>query len=59
IAGSRGLRARWTLADVPGGAPLVVSTWVWEVEPGGRLLIVEDVNGLAGQPIVRTMRSSP
>ena len=54
VTGSRGLRARWTLIELS-NHPNVRSVWAWEVEPGGKALVVEEENGLAGQPVVRDL----
>jgi len=54
--GSHGLRARWIFTHRPPDRAGVMSLWVWEVEPGGRALVVEEENGLAGQPVVRDLR---
>jgi hypothetical protein len=54
--GSRGLRVRWIISHRPPDRANVMSVWAWEVEPGGRALVVKDENGLAGQPIVRDFR---
>jgi hypothetical protein len=54
--GSRGLRARWIFNHRPPDRASVMSVWAWEVEPGGRALVVEDENGLAGQPVVRDLK---
>ena len=55
--GSHGLRARWIFTHRPPGRADVMSVWLWEVEPGGRsALVVEEENGLAGQPVVRDLR---
>ena len=53
VTGSRGLRARWSIGENPGGDPHISSKWVWEVEPGGELLIVDEEDGFAGQPVTR------
>ena len=54
--GSRGLRARWIISHRPPDRANVMSIWAWEVEPGGRALVVEEENGLAGQPVVRDLK---
>ena len=54
--GSHGLRARWIFTHRPPDRADVMSMWLWEVEPGGRALVVEEENGLAGQPVVRDLR---
>jgi hypothetical protein len=54
--GSHGLRARWIFTHRPPNRADVMSMWLWEVEPGGRALVVEVENGLAGQPVVRDLR---
>jgi hypothetical protein len=53
-AGRRGRRASWALTMGQGNTTRTVSTWVWEVEPGGKLLIVSVEGGKASQPYVRT-----
>jgi hypothetical protein len=56
VTGSRGLRARWTFTHRPPDRADIASVWVWEVEPGGRMLSVEERDGLAGQPVEREWR---
>lgn len=59
-AGAPGQRIRWRLAQgggTPGShlQPVVTNTWAWVVEPGGRLLLVDETDGIADQPIVRDL----
>jgi hypothetical protein len=55
--GSRGLRARWTFTHWPPDRANVMSVWVWEIEPGGRALVVEEEgDGAVGQPVVRDLK---
>jgi hypothetical protein len=54
--GSRGLRTRWIFTHHPPDRADVKSVWLWEVEPGGQALVVEEENGLAGQPVVSNLR---
>lgn len=56
VTGSRGLRAQWSFSFHPPNRADVKSLWAWEVEPGGRALIVEEEQGLAGQPVVRDIK---
>jgi hypothetical protein len=56
VTGSRGLRARWIFGLRPPDRANVMSIWTWEVEPGGRVLVVDEENGLAGQPVVRDLK---
>jgi hypothetical protein len=51
--GSRGLRVRWTFAHRPPDRAYITSVWAWAIEPGGRALVVDEEDGLAGQPVVR------
>jgi hypothetical protein len=54
--GSRGLRARWTFTHWPPDRAKITSVWLWEIEPGGRVLMVDEYDGLAGQPVVRDLK---
>lgn len=56
VAGSRGMRSKWTFTHHPPDRADVKSTWVWQIESGGTALIVEEENGLAGQPIERPLK---
>ena len=51
-----GYRASWTVMSGFGSPTRVMSRWFWEVDPGDRLLYVEDLDGLAGQPVIRNKR---
>jgi hypothetical protein len=54
-AGGRGRRASWVLTMGQGNTIRSISIWVWEINPGGKLLIVSEERGEAGQPYVRSM----
>ncbi|HET6900211.1 MAG TPA: hypothetical protein VFK70_17800, partial [Vicinamibacteria bacterium] len=47
-----GYRATWFI-DGRAGTTRVGSQWVWEVEPGGKVLVVVVVGDDVGQPVVR------
>jgi hypothetical protein len=51
-----GYRASWTIMSGFGSPTRVRSRWVWEVEPGNRVLYVEELDGLADQPVIRAKR---
>jgi hypothetical protein len=51
-----GCRASWIIGRGSGGKTTVMSRWLWEVEPGGQALIVEEEDGLVDQPIIRSMK---
>jgi hypothetical protein len=51
-----GYHARWILGRGAGGHTTVGNRWVWEVEPGGQALIVDEEDGRAGPPVIRTLR---
>jgi hypothetical protein len=51
-----GNRARWAIASGIGSATMVTSVWAWEIEPGKKVLTVDEENGQAGQPIIRDVR---
>jgi hypothetical protein len=39
------------------GTPTRVrSRWFWEVDPGNRVLYVEELDGFADQPVIRDKR---
>jgi hypothetical protein len=54
ITHTPGQRVKWSIGL--GDPTTVVSYWLWEVEPGGEALFVEEENGVAGQPITRPLR---
>jgi hypothetical protein len=56
VTAAPGTRRTWTLSRGAGGRTRVSSRWLWEVEPGGEALIVEEDDGFAGQPIIRRLR---
>jgi hypothetical protein len=49
-----GYRATWFI-DGRRGTTRVGSQWVWEVEPGGKALVVVVVGDDVGQPVVRPL----
>lgn len=51
-----GCRASWAIMSGFGRPTSVMSRWVWEVEPGDRYLLVEELDGLADQPVIRARR---
>ena len=51
-----GYRASWTVMSGFGTPTSVRSRWFWEVAPGNRVLYVEELDGLADQPIIRDKR---
>ncbi|MFI5007998.1 MAG: hypothetical protein ACHQKZ_11185 [Solirubrobacterales bacterium] len=51
-----GYRASWTVMTGFGSPTRVSSRWMWEVDPGDRVLYVEELDGLAGQPVIRKKR---
>jgi hypothetical protein len=51
-----GYRATWAIMSGFGSPTRVTSRWMWEVDPGDRVLYVEEVDGLAGQPVIRKKR---
>jgi hypothetical protein len=51
-----GYRASWAIMTGFGTPTRVKSRWLWEVDPGDRLLLVEELDGLAHQPVIRTKR---
>jgi hypothetical protein len=46
---------RWTLGVAQGGSAEGV-TYLWSVEPGEAALIVEAIEGIAKQPIIRPLK---
>jgi hypothetical protein len=55
-AGGRGRLASWVLTMGQGNSTRTISTWVWEINPGGKLLVVSEEGGKASQPDVRAMK---
>jgi hypothetical protein len=51
-----GYRASWAVMTGFGTPTRVMSRFMWEVDPGDRLLYVEELDGLAGQPVIRKKR---
>ena len=51
-----GYRASWTVMTGFGTPTRVRSRWFWEVDPGDKVLYVEELDGLAGQPVIRDKR---
>jgi hypothetical protein len=51
-----GYRASWTVMSGFGSPTRVSSRWFWEVDPGNRVLYVDELDGLAGQPVIRDKR---
>jgi hypothetical protein len=62
-AGGTGRRVVWRLfRSEAEGAPesAASSVWAWEVEPGGKVLLVDETSGEARQPTIRDLpRSNP
>jgi hypothetical protein len=56
VTGVPGHRASWAIMTGFGSPTRVKSRWMWEVEPGGRFLYVEELDGLAKQPVIRKQR---
>jgi hypothetical protein len=54
--GKHGRRAIWTLAQGQNRTTRSISTWVWEINPGGKVLIVPEEDGKASQPYIRELR---
>lgn len=48
-----GYRASWAVMSGFGTPTRVQSKWMWEVDPGDRILYVEELDGRAGQPVIR------
>jgi hypothetical protein len=53
-----GSRASWTIMSGFGSPTRVQSRWLWEVDPGDRVLLVDELDGLAHQPVIRAKRRS-
>jgi hypothetical protein len=51
-----GYRATWAIASGFGVKTTVTSRWLWEIEPGGKVLFVDEEDGYAGQPVIRDRR---
>jgi hypothetical protein len=51
-----GYRASWTVMSGFGTPTSVRSRWFWDVDPGNRVLYVDELDGLAGQPVIRDKR---
>jgi hypothetical protein len=51
-----GYRGSWTVTSGFGSPTRVRSRWFWEVDPGNRVLYVQELDGLAGQPVIRDKR---
>ncbi len=51
-----GYRATWAIASGFGSRTTVSSRWLWAIEPGEKVLYVEEHDGAAGQPVIRSMR---
>jgi hypothetical protein len=51
-----GYRASWTIMSGFGSPTRVKSRWLWEVDPGDRFLVVDELDGLAHQPVIRAKR---
>jgi len=51
-----GYRASWTIMSGFGSPTRVSSRWMWEVDPGDRVLYVPELDGVAGQPVIRNKR---
>jgi hypothetical protein len=51
-----GYRASWTVMSGFGTPTRVMSRWMWDVDPGNRVLYVEETDGLAHQPVIRDKR---
>jgi hypothetical protein len=51
-----GYRASWTVMTGFGTPTRVSSRWMWEVDPGDKVLYVAELDGLAGQPVIRNKR---
>ena len=51
-----GVRASWAVMSGFGSPTRVRSRWFWEVDPGNKVLYVEELDGLAGQPVIRDKR---
>jgi hypothetical protein len=56
VTGVPGYRASWTVMSGFGSPTRVRSRWLWEVDPGDRVLYVDELDGLAGQPVIRDKR---
>jgi hypothetical protein len=56
VTGVPGYRASWTITSGFGTPTRVKSRWMWDVDPGDRVLYVEEIDGLAGQPVIRKKR---
>jgi hypothetical protein len=51
-----GYRASWAVASGFGIPTSVTSQWFWNVDPGNRVLYVDETDGRAGQPVIRDKR---
>jgi hypothetical protein len=51
-----GYRASWAIMSGFGTPTRVQSKWMWEVDPGDRILYVTELDGFAGQPVIRNKR---
>jgi hypothetical protein len=54
VTRTRGHRMSWSVMRGADGRTMVLSRWIWEVEPGGEALLVVEYDGLAGQPNIRS-----
>ena len=51
-----GFRASWTVMSGFGTPTRVRSRWFWDIDPGNKMLYVDELDGLAGQPVIRDKR---
>jgi hypothetical protein len=51
-----GYRASWTVMSGFGAPTRVRSRWLWEVDPGDSVLVVDELDALAEQPVIRKKR---
>jgi hypothetical protein len=56
MAGKPGRLAMWTLTIGQGLSRRTIDAWFWEIDPGGKVLIVTEEGGKASQPYVREMK---
>lgn len=56
VTGVPGYRASWTVMTGFGTPTRVRSRWFWDVDPGNRVLYVDELDGTAGQPVIRDKR---
>jgi hypothetical protein len=56
VTSAPGYRANWAIGRGVGGKTTLMSRWLWEIESSGKVLVVEEEDGLVRQPVIRSMR---